>query len=73
MTAPVDTRDVIDRAEDVAAAADWELRHPNLPLSRCVCGATLIVGYANVEGFVCAGCGAPASLTDRFSSGAGAL
>lgn len=66
MSVRVDSRDVIDRLADLVEAVDFEIQHPDEPVERCECGATLL---RHVEGlvFVCAGCGFTPSYWSRLS------
>lgn len=56
MTARVDRRDVVARADDVVRAAEFEAT-TGIDVMRCECGATLLA--SDELGVRCAGCGSP--------------
>src|SRR3954468_13158398 len=61
----VDNRDVVERAEDVARTAEFELQS-GVHVIRCACGASVLRASAAAPGLACAGCGVPVRLRDRF-------
>jgi hypothetical protein len=70
VSAPVDTRPVIERAESAVREAEFELT-TGIELRRCACGTATIV--PTPFGFACAGCGAAGvTSTGRGSLWAGA-
>lgn len=69
MTGRVDSRPVLERLEDLVEAAGFELTHPDIPVARCVCGASLRRHVGAVT--MCAGCGLLPSYQDKLHPASG--